>query len=183
VIRIDERDVIVRRPTAADAPALAALQLASWNATYGPLIAERDRALWSIEERIGVWIRIVKSPREREDAWLLAEGERVTGLAWTGPSADADATPDVGELHSLHIDPSRHRRGYGTLLLDLARRDLALREFSIATLWVLEHNVGAQRFYQAQGWVPDGGRKTGPMGDAVRLPVVTELRYRDQARP
>jgi RimJ/RimL family protein N-acetyltransferase len=49
--------------------------------------------------------------------------------------------------------------------------------FRRATLWVIEENVEARRFYEAAGWRPDGLSKRGPMGGFPGLPVVNEVRY------
>ena len=49
--------------------------------------------------------------------------------------------------------------------------------FRRATLWVIEENAEARRFYEAAGWRPDGLAKRGPMGGFPGLPVVNEVRY------
>jgi hypothetical protein len=43
------------------------------------------------------------------------------------------------------------------------------------TLWVLEANDRARRFYEIAGFLPDGSRKPADLPGGVRLP---ELRYR-----
>ena len=45
--------------------------------------------------------------------------------------------------------------------------------FPGARLWVMEGNERAERFYQAAGWVADGGRKV----DDFQGAEVIELRY------
>ena len=46
--------------------------------------------------------------------------------------------------------------------------------FRTATLWVLEDNPRARRFYEREGWQLDGGRREGRHLDAPTL----EVRYR-----
>ncbi|WP_410659793.1 GNAT family N-acetyltransferase [Amycolatopsis sp. lyj-112] len=81
-----------------------------------------------------------------------------------------------GELRAIYLAPERWGTGLGRLLHDTAvtaLRDAGHRE---ATLWVLDTNERAQRFYAAAGWVPDGAKKSDTMpGEDVLL---SETRYR-----
>jgi len=65
--------------------------------------------------------------------------------------------PD-GFIHSLYVDPARHRQGIGQALLDLALRRCGGR----AELKCQEANRGACAFYTRLGWRPvDWGWSTG----------------------
>jgi hypothetical protein len=50
----------------------------------------------------------------------------------------------------------------------------ALRGYPSATLWVLEDNLRARRFYEREGWILDGGRRD----EAFLGVTVPEVRYR-----
>ena len=65
------------------------------------------------------------------------------------------------------------RRGIGRRLWQAVRRGVAARNGAAVTLWVLQGNHAAQRFYQAQGFVADGQHKTLTL-DGTRL---AERRY------
>jgi hypothetical protein len=47
----------------------------------------------------------------------------------------------------------------GRVLLIAARAALVASGFREAVLWVLAGNERAQRFYRADGWLPDGARR------------------------
>ena len=47
-----------------------------------------------------------------------------------------------------------------------------------ATLWVLEDNPRARRFYELAGWRPDGARKADEWFEVS----ATEVRYRKRLR-
>lgn len=63
--------------------------------------------------------------------------------------------------------------GGGRRLLDAAEASLKAVGFTAAAPWVLEANLGARRFYERQGWTPDGTSKVDDRGDLVLL----EVRY------
>ena len=99
---------------------------------------------------------------------------RVLGFASIGPSRDEHG---VGELYAIYVDPDEWSQGAGRALIERAEECLA-EEFAEATLWVLEDNPRARRFYEAAGWLPDGARQS-----VERLGVSPpELRYRKRLR-
>jgi ribosomal protein S18 acetylase RimI-like enzyme len=72
-----------------------------------------------------------------------------------GPSRDETA---VGELYAIYVDPDDWSRGAGRALIARAEERLA-EDYGVATLWVLEGNPRARRFYEAAGWQVDGARQ------------------------
>lgn len=76
-----------------------------------------------------------------------------------GPSHDDDADPRTAHLGALYLDPDAMSRGIGRKLISRNQADMADGGFSQATLWVLEANERARRFYEVCGWSADGGRK------------------------
>jgi hypothetical protein len=55
-----------------------------------------------------------------------------------------------------------------------AAGELAAAGFASATLWVLDSNARARRFYELAGWTADGSSKQADVAGAT----VTEVRYR-----
>ncbi|HJY37949.1 MAG TPA: GNAT family N-acetyltransferase [Steroidobacteraceae bacterium] len=74
----------------------------------------------------------------------------------------------------MHVDPDWWGRGAGQALLASARAYLLDSGFTRALLWVLVGNVRAERFYEQDGWMPDGTRRT----DTVWGVQVNDQRYR-----
>jgi ribosomal protein S18 acetylase RimI-like enzyme len=86
--------------------------------------------------------------------------------------------PDAAEtfeIYNLHVAPERHGQGVGRALfaeaLELAR-GAGARTLS---LWVVESNANARRFYERQGMRADGARQVHPLGPGAEL---REMRYR-----
>jgi GNAT superfamily N-acetyltransferase len=82
----------------------------------------------------------------------------VVAFSAVGPARDA-AAETTGELYALYADPDHWGTGAGRALVEAARAALAGLGFSDALLWVLDGNERAARFYEADGWRPDGARK------------------------
>ena len=68
--------------------------------------------------------------------------------------------------------PHLRSRGHGRALLDRAFAEFRRRGYTEVTLWVLERNTKARRFYERFGFQQDPGGKTYPGTD------VPEVRYR-----
>jgi len=68
--------------------------------------------------------------------------------------------------------PRLRGKGHGRALLDHAFAEFRRRGMKEVTLWVLEGNNDAQRFYESLGVHNDGGRKAYPGTE------VPEARYR-----
>ncbi|WP_409490107.1 N-acetyltransferase family protein [Amycolatopsis sp. cmx-11-12] len=158
----------IRTATVDDAWPIAEVNVRSWQSAYQGLLPEIYLRDLSVEGRAARWQRILTDPANQGDILVLLEDGTVHGFT---------AVDRIrGELRAIYLAPERWGSGLGRLLLDTAvaaLRDSGHRE---ATLWVLDSNVRAQRFYSAAGWVPDGATKSDTMpGEDVLL---SEVRYR-----
>jgi GNAT superfamily N-acetyltransferase len=104
---------------------------------------------------------------------VAVDGPAICGLATTGLGRDVDL-PNFGELMAIYVDPAHTRTGVGRLLMMAARERLRAVGVTGASLWVLDGNVRARRFYERDGWSVDGACRTVPFGG---LPV-EQVRYR-----
>jgi ribosomal protein S18 acetylase RimI-like enzyme len=105
----------------------------------------------------------------------LGRGRRGPGgLRGDRPSEDADAGERTAELYAIYLDPEQLGTGLGRRLFEHAVEDLRSRRFDTVTLWVLETNERARRFYEVAGWKHDG-TVTSERVDCEMRPTV---RYR-----
>jgi GNAT superfamily N-acetyltransferase len=98
----------------------------------------------------------------------------VVGVSAFGADRDLPSDANRGELWVLYVAPSHWGHGYGYALLRDAEEALATTGRRDLTLWVLEGNDRARRFYERAGWRGDDGMK--PFGDSG----LYEVRYRKQ---
>jgi GNAT superfamily N-acetyltransferase len=147
--------VTIRESGPEDARAIAEVHVASWRQAYRGFIPDPVLDDLSIEERESVW-RQGLGDEEPGTALVAEERGRVVGFVGFGPSRSFDDPPSVGEIYALYLHPENQRRGIGRRLLEAALDVMARDGFQDATLWVLDSNSGARRFYQALGWQTDG---------------------------
>jgi ribosomal protein S18 acetylase RimI-like enzyme len=165
--------VVVRDANEADAEAIERIRVRAWRVAYRHLYPPDE--LDALETDASRWAERLRHP-PRGWTILVADGEdgRTAGFAATGPSRDERG---LGELYAIYVDPDAWSRGAGRALLAHAEARLA-PAYDEATLWVLEDNARARRFYEAAGWRTDGARQ-----EIVRLGVSPpEVRYRKRLR-
>jgi GNAT superfamily N-acetyltransferase len=104
---------------------------------------------------------------------VAVEDDVIRGFASTGPGSDDDGR-SCGELLALYVDPDAWGRGVGRRLMSEARAACEADGFTEAVLWVLVGNERGERFYRADGWVTDGGRRR----EEIWGVEVDEVRYR-----
>jgi GNAT superfamily N-acetyltransferase len=165
----------VRRATADDAAAIAELHVRAWQWAYRGLIPNEylDALSDQISRRVEWW-REMLGDREKKWTWVAELGDRIVGFADTFASWDEDADPSTAMLGAIYLDEAVVRLGVGSALMERAVANLRDQGFAAVTLWVLDTNERARRFYKALGWQPDGATKT----DSRPGFELHEVRYR-----
>ena len=127
----------------------------TWQAAYEHVFGAERLATLDLEERRRRWQERLDAP-EPHLRLLVAEdeGERVVGFASAGASRDTDGE---GELYAIYALPEAWGGGAGRALMHAALEALREEGFDTATLWVLEDNPRARRFYEREGWALDDG--------------------------
>jgi ribosomal protein S18 acetylase RimI-like enzyme len=166
-------DIVIRQCTLQDAQAVESLRVASWKAAYRGIVpgafldgmtVDAGRRRRMIAERACGCIESV-----------AVQDGAITGWVSAGPCRDGDrAEPWHGEIYACYMLPGSWRGGIGRRLMAHATRALDEAGRGDVTLWVLERNERARRFYEACGFSPDGTRQfLGLLGEQV-----PEVRYR-----
>jgi ribosomal protein S18 acetylase RimI-like enzyme len=162
--------VEVRRARAEDAAAVADVHLRTWQAAYEHVFGAERLAELDAERRLRAWQRALEE--HPDELVLVAERDGcVVAFSSVGPSRDE---PDEGELYAIYALPEAWGGGAGPELMRESLAALRKLGYDVATLWVLEDNPRARRFYEREGWKLDGARREGE-----HLGVTTtEVRYR-----
>ncbi|MGH2635057.1 MAG: GNAT family N-acetyltransferase [Actinomycetota bacterium] len=163
----------IREGVPNDAEAIAGIHVRAWQAAYRGQLTDDYLDGLNVDERVASHRQALREPGDRR-TWLARDGDRVVGFAVTGPSQDADADPKTGELYAIYLEPDRVGTGLGRELFAHAVDDLRDRGFRTATLWVLQTNDRARRFYEVAGWKTDG-QESSERVDCEMRPTV---RYR-----
>jgi ribosomal protein S18 acetylase RimI-like enzyme len=171
----------VRPAQIADAEAIAAVHVRSWQAAYRGLIPQDYLDRLDPAERQPGWEHLLTETNWPRRGILVVEIDRqVVGLAGLVPARDEDQDPTtVGEIASIYLAPDVWGRGIGKTLMAAALTALKHSPYRQATLWVLDTNARARRFYESTGWRSDGTTKR----DDTRGFPLTEIRYRRPLTP
>ncbi len=187
--------VVIRSASPADAAQIAAVMRESWRTAYQGIINRQiiDRvtapdggARVRQSFRIRPWQRMIAAVANippRADA--QAAGPAIVGYASFGPERDvleapwphplttAGAEGQAAELYALYVRPDWWSTGTGRALMDRSLARVSGAGYTSITLWVLQDNTRARRFYGRAGFAADGARHV--LDD---LGGVTEIRYR-----
>jgi GNAT superfamily N-acetyltransferase len=173
--------MLIRRAESTDAAAIAGIHVRSWQAAYRGLIPETYLDQLSPAQRQPMWERELAGTSWPRKGILVAEIDgQVSGFAGLCPTRDQDENPEnVGEIAAIYLAPEVWGAGVGRHLMASALHALGEAEYEQATLWVLDTNARARRFYEAAGWRSDGAVKA----DTTRGFLLNEIRYRCVFRP
>ena len=152
----------VRRATPEDAWGIARVRVRGWQAGYAGLMPQAYLDGMDIEanaERTRQWRW--NDPGARH--WVCVLDGDIVG--WTStffPARGDDLADTVGEIVACYALPEVWGVGVGYRMLEEAVGCLREQGAVALVLWVLETNARAQGFYERQGFMPDGARKTEP---------------------
>ena len=159
-------DVSVRVAWAADAAAIAGVQLRAWQQRYddrlASVLADRGIAPDGVADAVAAaWQdSLTRPPEARHRALVALDRNRVVGFALTGPSGDPDADPAAdGEIGEFTIDPAELRLGHGSRLLQACADTLVADGFTRAVCWVDTTDDAFRAFLDSAGWAPDGASR------------------------
>ena len=157
----EERIVIKPVETEEELRGRAYVHYKAWHEAYTGLIRQEVLDEHTLE-------RSLERSRTLKDRSIVAKnGERVIGFVSFGP--DRDDRADTGEVYALYVLREYYGTGVGARLLAAAGE--ALGEYPRLCLWALKANRRALRFYEKEGFRPDGAQKHSDSvgADAIRL--------------
>lgn len=163
-----------RRARPEDAERLAWVHARAWQQAYAGLVPATylDGLMTALPQRRERWRRqLGECP-----PWVASlDGGELVGFAGWLPSRDEDTRPgETGEIGTIYVLQEHWDTGVGRHLIRSALASLRESGYREATLWVLEGNQRARRFYEAGGWEADGATKVETSRDFT----FREVRYR-----
>jgi GNAT superfamily N-acetyltransferase len=162
--------ISVRTATPRDAEGVARVHVGTWQAAYRGLVPDEYLDALDVDDRIAAYGRFGTLNDPQRPMWVADVDGAIVGFVMVGPSDDEDG---VGELLAIYVEADHWGSVVGVELMTRAIDWLSSR-FAHATLWVLEGNERARRFYERGGWFFDGTRKEDDRGSFV----LREVRYR-----
>lgn len=165
----------LRRAVSGDAEAVGRIHVESWNVAYRGIMPDDVIARTDLAYRTQFWSERIADPEW--PVFVIEENGQCVAFCQMIPSRDSDDdATQVGHVTSLHVLPQLRGRGFGRVLMDHVLDEFRRRNFAEVTLWVLEANRPARRFYEKYGFRFDGGTRTNAKTG------VPEVRYRIRLR-
>lgn len=169
--------VEIRNAQVADARAIAGVHIASWRAAYAELMPASVLDALDLKARAAGWKTHLASSAIA--TFVGVENESVVGFSSIRSARDEDAGDLVGEIPAIYLLRSHWHAGLGRRLCERALGEARSRGFEEVTLWVLDSNERAIRFYDRLGFRCDGQVKTDVKLTGCPL---SEIRYRISLR-
>ena len=150
--------VAIRRATATDVEALAALGAATFTETFGHLYLPEDLAEFLHQSHsVARWQSLLTDADVA--VWLAAVGDSApVGFIVAGSCKlpVENLEPRAGEIRQLYVHSSAQNLRIGTRLLAMALDWLAAEKRTPLYVGVWSENYGAQRLYQRYGFAKVG---------------------------
>jgi GNAT superfamily N-acetyltransferase len=169
----------IRPATIDDAMDIATVHVASWKAAYQGQLPQDYLDNLKATDRLNGWEGVL-----RETSWPMQgvlvltaaapDEAAIRGFAHICPTRDEDLDQQtVGEITSIYLSPDAFGSGNGVALMGACLDLLEQAGYQTASLWALDTNARARRFYQIGGWREDGATKLHDWGQFV----CTDIRY------
>jgi len=175
--------MIIRLATPSDAWAIARVHVLCWQTAYRGLVSDSVLDGLSIERRAAFWTDVLRDPLPNQRTFVADFSGDVQGFVTGGRCRDEDNTTS-GELQTIYLLPEQWDTGTGSALHNACIEALRAETFADATLWVLEGNERALRFYRKHRWEDDGARKVqewdGAVMNEIRLRRTLNVKNRPQ---
>ena len=167
----------VRQARVEDAARIAEIHVLGWQSGYSGLMPQHYLDGLDPAQRLSRWIRSLRNADWSRGGCLVVADDHgiLAGFADIGQSRDDDAeSGKVGEVIAIYLAPDSWGKGLGRELMAAALTHLGTLGYDEVTLWVLDTNARARRFYEAAGFRLDGAIK---VDDSLGFPL-REARYR-----
>ena len=145
----------IRRATDADVLAMAEVHIVSWRETYPGLLPKPMLARLSIADEAIRWQRMLDRPRAWGGAMTFVADQEgsVVGYGSCGEQRssllrDHGFSGEISELYVLRVAQGQ---GAGSGLMKAMAGALLDRGHRAGSLWVLDQNSAARRFYEHLG--------------------------------
>jgi ribosomal protein S18 acetylase RimI-like enzyme len=142
--------MIVRPVAPGDIPRIADLHVSCWQHAYPGLLPQPFLDGLSRERRERQWAHALA--RQTCTLAMAEDAGEVLGFAAYGRCRDVGAAPADHELWALHVAAGHWRQGIGKLLWERVQQDFMAAGAQSISLWVLEGNDRARKFYEAVGF-------------------------------
>ena len=169
----------IRLATDADVLPMAKVHIESWRETYPGLLPDRLLARLSVAGEAIRWQRMLDRPRAWGEtvAFVADQQGAIVGYGSCGEQRTQllHNRGFTGEIAELYVLSCAQRQGAGTGLMNAMAGALLNRGHRAVSLWVLDKNRVARRFYESLGGTPIAEKRASVVEVAYGWPDLRRL--------
>ena len=155
--------VDVRLATVQDAEGIAMVKVRGWQSAYRGLIQDAYLDAMDVAHYTHRTRDLLERSKQSQN-WVCCEGTETIGWASVRFFKDEKKLGAMSaQLEALYILEAYWNLGVGFLMWQTVLSDLIAQKVDAVSLWLLEGNHRALKFYERQGFVLDGQTKAERM--------------------
>ncbi|QUM76678.1 GNAT family N-acetyltransferase [Moritella sp. 24] len=140
-----------REASIKDVQLIASIHIASWDSAFEGLMPKGYIDSYTLARRKAEWSEIIG--KHLENVIVAEVGNQVVGfLSYNNDRSRLKAI----ELSKLYLCPSVYDQGFGSLLLKLLEQEAIREGVEYISLYVLDCNQSAIKFYRGHGFKESG---------------------------
>jgi ribosomal protein S18 acetylase RimI-like enzyme len=170
IFEVPTMNIEIRPARVDDCHDLGHIHVESWKAAYKGVVPDSFLDKMSADRSEDRFIDAISQGSERNIVALVED--KVAGFMCLGKCRDEDVDETYGEIWGIYLHPAFWRQGIGAELLLYGISSLKAEGYNRATLWVLEGNTNARKFYEKFGFLFEGTKKELSLGKNLN-----EIRY------
>jgi ribosomal protein S18 acetylase RimI-like enzyme len=163
-------NIIIRKAEIEDSRGLGRVHSESWKAAYKGIVPDSFLEGITAEGREKKIADAISRGTER--IYVAVRENQIVGFTCFGKCRDDDVDDTFGEIWGIYLHPQHWRKGIGAKLMQYGLSCLKNEGYKKVTLWVLEKNENARKFYERFGFRYDGTKK-----ELYFDGIVHEIRY------
>jgi ribosomal protein S18 acetylase RimI-like enzyme len=161
-----QAEEMIRHACVDDAADIARIHVKTWQTAYAGIVSAGYLDGLSVKTRTEWWREMLTKDSER--VLVAVRGNTIVGWSSFGPCRDDDGFGKM-EVFALYVSPEHWAAGIGRSLMNAVEAEIG--RVTEVTLWVLERNERARRFYASAGYGADGGKKQITIGSSFLLEI------------
>ncbi len=156
----------IRLATLDDAKYCADIHAESWLFAYSDFVTkeiiDKHNAKWPF-----IWNKMLTN--NIDSHYVILFDEVIIGFLTISVPRDDDLEEAFYEIVGLYLSPKHIGLGFGKQTMDWIKKEIKSRGYNNISLWVLEENNRARRFYEKTGFRGDGKTKQSGLADTLEV--------------
>lgn len=149
----------IERATLGDEQTLAYIQTESWKSAFMNILdADILERCTNLERVTFMYKNLLE--QNKGNGYVLKVGGNPHCIAWWDETREKNM-PGYAELICIHSLPDNRRKGFGSRMMDKILTDMSSAGYLKVMLWIFKDNMGARRFYEANGFITYEKQKPG----------------------